>query len=56
MSFCCISTGVFGYPAAAAAEAAVAAVSAWLDTHPDMEVIFNVFTDRDRDIYARLLA
>ncbi len=55
-AFCCISTGVFGYPAAAAAETAVAAVSAWLDTHPDMEVVFNVFTDRDRDIYTRLLA
>ncbi len=56
VAFCCISTGVFGYPGEEAARVAVATVDAWLAAHASMEVIFNVFADRDRDIYARLLA
>ena len=33
--FCCISTGVFGFPQQEAAEIAVRTVRAWLDRHAD---------------------
>ena len=57
VAFCCISTGVFRFPADRAAELAVETVKRWLDLHPDsMErVIFNVFSDKDRTYYERLL-
>ena len=53
VAFCCISTGVFRFPAGRAAEIAVETVSDWLSEHDgSMErVIFNVFSDRDREIY-----
>ena len=58
VAFCCISTGVFRFPNARAAEIAVETVTDWLSKHPgDMErVIFNVFKDEDRVIYERLLS
>lgn len=56
IAFCCISTGVFGFPQEAAAAIAIDAVRAWLDSHDSgMHVIFNVFTDRDERIYHGLL-
>ena len=56
VAFCCISTGVFGYPQQAAAEVAVAAVRAFLQTETSIKkVIFNVFTATDREIYTDLL-
>ncbi|MBR3077695.1 MAG: protein-ADP-ribose hydrolase [Oscillospiraceae bacterium] len=57
VAFCCISTGVFGFPQQRAAEIAVETVTAWLDAHEGQtdRVIFNVFTDKDRDLYAKLL-
>lgn len=54
IAFCCISTGVFGFPQDKAAEIAVQTVRKFLKTH-DIEVIFNVFTEKDFDIYKRLL-
>lgn len=54
IAFCCISTGVFGFPHDKAAEIAVQTVREFLKTH-DIEVIFNVFTEKDFDIYKRLL-
>lgn len=58
VAFCCISTGVFHFPADRAAEIAVETVTGWLDAHgTEVEhVIFNVFGDRDRILYERLLA
>ena len=58
VAFCCISTGVFSFPNARAAEIAVLTVEKWLDCHKcAMErVIFNVFKDEDRRLYERLLA
>ena len=58
VAFCCISTGVFSFPQQRAAEIAVRTVTGWLDEHPDNvnRVIFNVFTDGDREIYERLLS
>ena len=57
VAFCCISTGVFGFPQGRAAEIAVETISDWLDAHEGQtdRVIFNVFTDKDRDLYAKLL-
>ena len=58
IAFCCISTGVFMFPKDRAAEIAVSTVRNWLDTHPEStveRVIFNVFTDEDREIYGELL-
>ena len=57
VAFCCVSTGVFGFPQRRAAEIAVETVGDWLDAHEGQtdRVIFNVFTDKDRDLYAKLL-
>ena len=56
VAFCCISTGVFHFPQRAAAELAVDEVRGYRATHADApKVIFNVFKDEDRDIYAELL-
>ena len=56
VAFCCISTGVFRFPPDRAAEIAVRTVERWLDEHGGAvdRVIFNVFTDRDREIYERI--
>jgi len=57
LAFCCISTGVFGFPQQEAAEIAVRTVRAWIDAHnADLIVVFNVFGDTDESIYRRLLA
>ena len=54
-SFCCISTGEFHFPNEEAAEIAVETVREVLREHPELMVVFNVFQDRDREIYERLL-
>ena len=56
VAFCCISTGEFGFPQAAAAEIAVQTVQAYrAETESEIKVIFNVYKDTDRELYARLL-
>ena len=56
IAFCCISTGVFGFPQRRAAEIAVRTVREYkATTHSKIEVIFNVFRDEDHDIYRELL-
>lgn len=56
IAFCCISTGVFGFPQGDAAEIAVKTVQDWLDRNEsDIHVIFNVFGQKDEDIYHGLL-
>lgn len=56
LAFCCISTGVFGYPQEAAARVAIDAVRHHLDHNdPDLKVIFNVFLASDEAIYCNLL-
>ncbi|MDE6005584.1 MAG: protein-ADP-ribose hydrolase [Oscillospiraceae bacterium] len=52
--FCCISTGVFGFPKREASEIAVETVREFLKNH-SIKVIFNVFGDDDYEIYKRLL-
>ena len=56
IAFCCISTGVFHFPNERAAEIAVATVRSFLEKASSIKrVVFNVFTNRDRAIYERLL-
>ena len=57
VAFCCISTGVFGFPQREAAETAVATVRDWLTRNGrDITVVFDVFGDADEALYRRLLA
>ena len=57
VAFCCISTGEFHFPNEKAAEIAVATVKEFLAQNETSveKVIFNVFKDRDREIYEELL-
>lgn len=56
VAFCCISTGVFGFPQERAAKIAVNTTRRWLDAHDgDMTVVFNTFLDTDTAMYRRLL-
>jgi O-acetyl-ADP-ribose deacetylase (regulator of RNase III) len=54
IAFCCISTGVFRFPNQRAAEIAVETVKAYR-LQSVKTVIFNVFLDKDYDIYKQLL-
>ena len=55
IAFCCISTGEFRFPNRLAAEIAVSSVRVYLESHPGMRVIFNVFKEEDHEIYRELL-
>ncbi len=56
IAFCCISTGEFHFPNKKAAEIAVETVKGYkAETNSEIKVIFNVFKDRDKRIYDRLL-
>eukprot|EP01010_Urceolus_cornutus_P000741 NODE_1252_length_1007_cov_212.208768_g963_i0.p1 GENE.NODE_1252_length_1007_cov_212.208768_g963_i0~~NODE_1252_length_1007_cov_212.208768_g963_i0.p1 ORF type:complete len:269 (-),score=65.08 NODE_1252_length_1007_cov_212.208768_g963_i0:128-934(-) len=57
VAFCCISTGVFGYPQLPAAHLALRTVRDWLAAHPNTidGVVFNVFLESDLAIYTELL-
>ncbi len=55
VAFCCISTGVFGFPNAPAARIALETAAEWLaERHGRIEqVVFNVFAETDEEIYRR---
>ncbi len=57
VAFCGISTGVFHFPAERAAHIAVKTVRAWLAAQEGVmeRVVFNVFSDRAREIYEKEL-
>lgn len=57
IAFCCISTGVFGYPQKAAARVATEAVRQHL-SHNDsrLKVVFDVFLPDDEAIYQELVS
>lgn len=55
VAFCCISTGVFGFPQREAAQIAVETVREYRKTH-NIKVTFNVFKDEDLMIYRKLLS
>ena len=56
VAFPCISTGIYGFPEAEAAEIATRTVRDELERHDALDlVVFCTFTDRSRDLYDRLL-
>ena len=56
IAFCCISTGVFGFPQRRAAEIAIRTVQSYKErAHSAVKVIFNVFKDEDYAIYKEIL-
>ena len=56
VAFCCISTGEFHFPNEQAAQIAVETVKQFMNRKTSVKkVIFNVFKDMDKEIYARLL-
>ena len=57
VSFCCISTGVFGFPQRQAAEIAIRTVKDYKAAHnSDIKIIFDVFRDSDLALYRALLS
>ncbi|MBD5440512.1 MAG: protein-ADP-ribose hydrolase [Treponema sp.] len=57
IAFCCLSTGVFGYPKDEACTLAVRTIKAWLaQSNYNIKIIFNVFTEEDKKFYERELA
>lgn len=57
IAFCCISTGVFHFPPEDAARIAFKAVMDWKQNHSSsMDVVFNVFSQKDEWIYQSVLA
>lgn len=58
VAFCCISTGEFRFPNQLAAEIAVKTVKNYFANHPETSIkqlVFNVFKDKDKEIYNRIL-
>lgn len=56
IAFCCISTGEFHFPNEKAAEIAVETVDEFMKKKTSVrKVVFNVFKDRDKKIYEKLL-
>lgn len=56
IAFCCISTGEFHFPNDKAAEIAVQTVQNYREKNQNgLEVVFNVFKDKDYQIYKQLL-
>ena len=56
VAFCCISTGEFHFPNEKAAEIAVDSVRKFMEKESSVKkVIFNVFKDKDKEIYEQLL-
>lgn len=56
IAFCCISTGLYGYPQDLAANLAVQVVRNWLKVNNGLNVIFNVFLDKDKEYYDQELS
>jgi len=54
IAFCCISTGVFHFPNERAAEIAIETVREY-PRKSVKTIVFNVFLDKDYDIYSHLL-
>jgi O-acetyl-ADP-ribose deacetylase (regulator of RNase III) len=56
LAFCCLSTGVYGYPKNLAARLAVETVKEVLHRNSGLKIIFNVFLDEDKAYYERELS
>lgn len=56
IAFCCISTGEFHFPNEAAAEIAISTVTGFMKKQTSIrKVVFDVFSDRDLEIYRHIL-
>ncbi len=55
VAFPCISTGVYSYPSADAADIAISEVRAWLAEGGRADVTFCCFSDADADLYRERL-
>jgi O-acetyl-ADP-ribose deacetylase (regulator of RNase III) len=57
IAFCCVSTGIFGFPKRPAAEIATETAKEFLEKEEGTieKVVFNVFTDEDKEIYNEIL-
>ena len=56
VAFCCISTGVFGYPKEEAALIAVKTIREYkAQTNSNLKIIFDVFSEEDYELYGRIL-
>lgn len=56
VAFCCISTGEFHFPNERAAEIAIRTVGEYkAETESKIKVIFDVWKNKDHEIYDRLL-
>ncbi len=57
IAFCCISTGIFGYPNKPACKVALRTVRDWLETDKNYKkidrIVFCIFTDVDLEIYEK---
>jgi O-acetyl-ADP-ribose deacetylase (regulator of RNase III) len=51
LAFCCLSTGVYGYPKREACKVAVETVLDYVNGGGKVKIIFNVFGDEDKFIY-----
>jgi O-acetyl-ADP-ribose deacetylase (regulator of RNase III)/NAD-dependent SIR2 family protein deacetylase len=59
IAFCCISTGVFAFPADQAASIAIETVTEWITAHNGTtitDIIFDVFADTDYELYTEKLS
>ena len=56
IAFCCISTGVYGYPLEEASRIAVATVSKWLTDHSDcgIRVCFCCYSQTEYEVYRKI--
>lgn len=56
IAFCCISTGEFHFPNEKATKIAIREITNFLEQNDSIEkIIFNVFKDKDYEIYKQLL-
>jgi O-acetyl-ADP-ribose deacetylase len=57
VGFCCISTGIFGYPLAAATRVALWEVFSFLKHNRDHfdRLVFACFTEHEHDVYSKLI-
>jgi O-acetyl-ADP-ribose deacetylase len=51
ITFCCLGTGIFGFPKQEAAEIALCVA----EKYKNINVIFSCFTDEDYEIYTKLI-
>jgi O-acetyl-ADP-ribose deacetylase (regulator of RNase III) len=56
IAFCCLSTGIFGFPKKKSAEVALATIRDWISEsdYKFKHIIFNVYIEEDFKIYTEL--